>query len=51
MEKFQLIFFKRRRLNVSGLVKCSFHRGGGDCGGGREEKKGENYKEIGEEMK
>lgn len=24
VEKFQLIFFKRRRLNVSGLVKCSF---------------------------
>lgn len=33
-------FFKRRRLNVSGLVKCSFHRGGGDWGGGRVEKKG-----------
>lgn len=34
MEKFQLIFFffKRRRLNVSGLVKCSFQ-------GEREKKK------------
>lgn len=45
MEKFQLIFFKRRRLNVSGLVKCSFQgEGGKEEGGGKKTKLGEGMK-------
>lgn len=50
MEKFQLIFFKRGRLNVSGPVKYSFQGGGEEWGRGEEEE-GKGWGEWGESQR